>query len=89
MDVIIPWLVGFFSLLCLGAIFFAAWRKTGIWFNPTSLFTAAWVVYVAVPLLVGAGVSFNPAAVLYIVFFVFLFFFEYFYLAMGCGGCSE
>lgn len=73
MDVIIPWLVGFFALLCLGGIFFAAWRKAGVWFNPTSLFAAAWVIYIAVPLLVGFGVNFNPAAVLYILFFVLCF----------------
>jgi oligosaccharide repeat unit polymerase len=73
MEFIVPWLVGLFSLLCLGGIFFAAWRKTGIWFNPASLFAMAWVVYLAVPLLVGFGVDFNPAAAIYIVFFVFCF----------------
>ncbi len=73
MDVIMPWFVGLFSMLCLLAIFFIAWRKTAIWFNPSSLLAMAWVVYLAVPLLVGFGVSFNPAAALYIVFFVLCF----------------
>lgn len=73
MEVIMPWLICFFVLLCLCAIFFAAWRKTGVWFNPSSLFALAWVVYLAVPLLIGFGVVFNPVAVLYILLFILCF----------------
>ena len=54
-------------------IFYSTWRKTGIWFNPSSLFALFWIVYFGIPIIVGLGYSFNPVALLYIVIFISLF----------------
>ena len=54
-------------------IFYSTWRKTGIWFNPSSLFALFWIVYIGIPLIVGLGYSFNPVGLLYIVIFISLF----------------
>lgn len=63
--------------LVLLLVFFLTWRKTGIWFNPASLLSAAWVIYIAIPLIVGIGYPLNSAAVAYITVFVIFFFVQH------------
>ena len=73
MDIVGSTSVAVFLTGFLVFIFYSTWRKTGIWFNPSSLFALFWIVYTGIPLLVGLGYSFNPVALLYIVIFISLF----------------